>query len=63
MWTDEPTATFEGKYYQIKNAYSNPKPIKKPSPPILVGGGGEKRTLEIVAKYADACNLYDQLKP
>lgn len=58
MWTDEPTATFVGKYYQIKNAYCNPKPIQRPSPPILVGGEGEKRTLEIVAKYADACNLF-----
>lgn len=58
MWTDEPTATFVGKYYQIKNAYCNPKPIQRPSPPILVGGAGEKRTLEIVAKYADACNLF-----
>lgn len=57
MWTDEPTATFVGRYYQIKNAYCNPKPIQRPSPPILVGGEGEKRTLEIVAKYADACNL------
>lgn len=58
MWTDEPTATFVGKYYQIKNAYCNPKPIQRPSPPIMVGGAGEKRTLEIVAKYADACNLF-----
>lgn len=58
MWTDEPTASFVGKYYQIKNAYCNPKPIQRPSPPILVGGEGEKRTLEIVAKYADACNLF-----
>ena len=58
MWTEEPTATFTGKYYQIKNAYCNPKPIQRPSPPILVGGSGEKRTLEIVARYADACNLF-----
>jgi F420-dependent oxidoreductase-like protein len=58
MWTDEPTATFVGKYYQIKNTYCNPKPIQRPSPSILVGGEGEKRTLEIVAKYADACNLF-----
>ena len=58
MWTDEPTANFFGKYYQIKNAYCNPKPIQRPSPPILIGGEGEKRTLEIVAKYADACNLF-----
>src|ERR671923_1199904 len=58
MWTEEPTASFNGKYYQIRNAYCNPKPIQKPSPPILVGGGGERKTLKIVAKYADACNLF-----
>lgn len=58
MWTEEPYASFEGKYYQIHNAYCNPKPIQKPTPPVLVGGSGEKRTLKIVAKYADACNLF-----
>lgn len=58
MWTEEPSASFNGKYYQIRNAYCNPRPIQKPSPSILVGGGGEKRTLKIVAKYADACNLF-----
>jgi F420-dependent oxidoreductase-like protein len=59
MWTEEePAATFSGKYYQINNAYCNPKPIQKPSPPIMVGGSGERQTLKIVAKYADACNLF-----
>jgi F420-dependent oxidoreductase-like protein len=58
MWTEEPHASFNGKYYQIRNAYCNPKPIQKPSPPILVGGSGERKTLKIVAKYADACNLF-----
>jgi F420-dependent oxidoreductase-like protein len=58
MWTEEPYASFNGKYYQIRDAYCNPKPIQKPSPPILVGGSGEKKTLKIVAKYADACNLF-----
>jgi alkanesulfonate monooxygenase SsuD/methylene tetrahydromethanopterin reductase-like flavin-dependent oxidoreductase (luciferase family) len=57
MWTEEPTASFNGKYYQIHNAYCNPKPIQEPSPPILVGGSGERKT-KIVAKYADACNLF-----
>lgn len=45
IWTEEPTGTFVGKYYQIKNAYCNPKPIQRPSPPILVGGAGEKERL------------------
>ena len=62
MWTEEPSASFKGKYYQIHNAYCNPKPIQKPSPPRLVGGGDERKTLRIVAKYADACNLYGSVE-
>src|ERR671921_1730066 len=62
MWTEEPYASFNGKYYQIRNAYCNPKPIQKPSPPILVGGSGERKTLKIVAKYADACNLFGSIQ-
>ena len=63
MWTEEePTAAFNGKYYQIKNAYCNPKPVQKPSPPIMVGGMGERQTLKIVAKYADACNLFGSVE-
>jgi F420-dependent oxidoreductase-like protein len=60
MWTQEDgtAITFNGKYYQLKNAYCNPKPIQKPSPPIMIGGSGERMTLKIVAKYADACNLF-----
>ena len=62
MWTEEPAANFNGKYYQIRNAYCNPKPLQKPSPPIMVGGTGERQTLKIVAKYADACNLFGSLE-
>jgi F420-dependent oxidoreductase-like protein len=57
MWTEDRT-TFDGKFYQIRDAYCNPKPIQKPHPPIMIGGSGERRTLKIVAKYADACNLF-----
>jgi F420-dependent oxidoreductase-like protein len=57
MWTED-RANFGGKYYQIKNAYCNPKPIQVPHPPIMVGGSGERETLKIVAKYADACNIF-----
>jgi F420-dependent oxidoreductase-like protein len=57
MWTEDRTS-FEGRFYKIQNAYCNPKPIQKPHPPIMVGGGGERQTLRIVAKYADACNVF-----
>ncbi|HUK29268.1 MAG TPA: LLM class F420-dependent oxidoreductase [Candidatus Acidoferrales bacterium] len=57
MWTEE-QANFNGQFYKIQNAYCNPKPIQKPYPPILIGGSGERETLKLVAKYADACNLF-----
>ena len=51
----ENQASFEGKYYTIKDAKCSPKPIQKPHPPIWIGGGG-KKTLQLVAKYADGWN-------
>ncbi|HEX8221038.1 MAG TPA: LLM class F420-dependent oxidoreductase [Chloroflexia bacterium] len=56
MWK-EPYATFEGKYYQINGAINEPKGVQQPHIPIWVGGGGEKVTLKLVARYADACNV------
>ena len=47
---------FEGKHYQLAETLCAPQPISKP--PILIGGGGEKKTLRLVAHYADACNLF-----
>jgi F420-dependent oxidoreductase-like protein len=56
LWTEKET-TFTGKYYQIKNAPFEPKPLQKPYPPILIGGVGKKWTLPIIAKYANAWNM------
>ncbi len=55
MWT-EPNASFDGVHYQIKDAFSSPKPLQQ-LPPIFIAGRGEKRTLRIVAKHGDYCNF------
>src|ERR1700759_4460005 len=51
------TTTFDGKYYQLKDAYHEPKGPQKPHPPICIGGSGETRTLRITAKYAQHWNF------
>lgn len=56
MWTQE-EANFEGTYYQVRGAINQPKGVQKPRIPLLIGGGGEKVTLRLVAQYADACNV------
>ncbi|HEY4388641.1 MAG TPA: LLM class F420-dependent oxidoreductase [Ktedonobacteraceae bacterium] len=56
MWTQE-EAVFEGKYYQVRGAINQPKGVQKPHIPLLIGGGGEKVTLKLVAQYGDACNV------
>jgi F420-dependent oxidoreductase-like protein len=56
MW-QEPDANFEGKYYQVRGAINEPKGVQKPHIPIWVGGGGEKVTLKLAARYANAANV------
>ena len=54
LWTEERT-DFDGRYYQMKDAIANPKPIQKPYPPIWIGASGET-TIRLVARYADVWN-------
>jgi F420-dependent oxidoreductase-like protein len=56
MWTQE-EASFEGNYYQVKGAINQPKGVQQPHIPLLIGGGGEKVTLRLVAQFGDACNV------
>jgi F420-dependent oxidoreductase-like protein len=49
---------YDGKHYRLGRLLNSPAPLSRPYPPILIGGGGEKKTLLLVAKYADACNLF-----
>jgi F420-dependent oxidoreductase-like protein len=57
MWSED-DGPFSGRHYQLAETLCVPAPISRPHPPILVGGGGEKKTLRLAARYADACNLF-----
>lgn len=57
MWSDD-NGPFRGKHNQLAETMCVPQPLSRPYPPIMVAGGGEKKTLRLVAQYADACNLF-----
>lgn len=57
MWSDS-EEPYQGKHYSLERTLNSPQNLQRPHPYLMIGGGGEKKTLRLVAQYADACNLF-----
>jgi F420-dependent oxidoreductase-like protein len=57
MWRGD-QSPYQGTHYQLERPINSPQSLTRPHPPVMIGGGGEKKTLRLVARYADACNLF-----
>jgi F420-dependent oxidoreductase-like protein len=57
MWSDD-NGPYRGRHYQLEETICSPQPVSAPRPRIMIGGSGERKTLRLVAQYADACNIF-----